>query len=69
MNIQTIGIGLLVLGIAILAGYGVYSFLIIEEIPLIVRAGSAVIGIGIAVIIIALVRERMMDIKKENKSN
>ncbi len=68
MKTQTIGIGLLVLGIVILAGYGIYGFLAIEDIPLIIKVGSTVIGIGITVIIIALMRERMMDIKKENKS-
>lgn len=67
-NIEFIGTGLLALGIIILTGYGVYNFFIIEEIPLIIRAASLIIGLGIVILLLSLIRERVMDWKKETKS-
>jgi uncharacterized integral membrane protein len=64
---QFLGIVLFVLGILIIAGYGLYYFAIEDEIPLFIRAGVAAIILGIVVILISLIRERLMDLKKEEQ--
>lgn len=66
-DIQLLGVALLILGILVVAGYGLYHFAMEEEIPLFMRAGVMAVILGIAVILASLVRERLMDLKKENQ--
>ena len=63
-KMQTIGVIAFLAGIIMLTAYGLYIFLIAEEIPLIIRVGIAVMSIGIVIVIVALIRERLQDIKK-----
>ena len=63
-KLQTLGVIVFVAGILILTAYGLYMFLIAEDIPLIIRIGLAAMGIGVVIVILALVRERYQDIKK-----
>ena len=67
MKLQTVGVVLLVLGILIIAGFGIYRLMILEDIPLVIRIALSIIGAGALVIILALIRERTIDIKKEKR--
>ncbi|MFC2143800.1 hypothetical protein ACFLQO_00395 [Candidatus Aenigmatarchaeota archaeon] len=64
---QFVGVGLLVLGIVIIAGYGIFVFAIEEEIPLFIRIGLALIAVGVVLVLLSLVKERLRDLKKERQ--
>jgi len=66
-NIQILGVSLLVLGILIMVGYGLYHFAIAEDIPLLIKTGVIVIFLGIVVVLLSLIRERLRDLKKERE--
>ncbi len=68
---QFVGVGLLVLGIVVIAGYGIFMFAIEEDIPLFIRIGLALVAVGVALVLLSLVKERLRDLKKERqyKSN
>lgn len=66
-SFELVGVVLLVLGALIVAFYGLYQLAIIEEIPLVIKAALALFGLGLLIIMLSLVRERMSDIKKERK--
>ncbi|UCD07149.1 MAG: hypothetical protein JSW41_04970 [Candidatus Aenigmatarchaeota archaeon] len=66
-NTQTLGVSLLVLGILIIVGYGLYLFALAEDVPLIIRTGVIVIFLGIVVVLLSLIRERLRDLKKERE--
>ena len=64
-NAMEIGAALVIIGIIIMAGYGIYMFAVSEEIPLFMRAGMIALVLGIAVIIVSVMRDRIMELKKE----
>jgi multisubunit Na+/H+ antiporter MnhB subunit len=66
-NVQLLGVSLLVLGILIMVGYGLYHFAIAEDAPLIIKTGVIVIFLGIIVVLLSLIRERLRDLKKERE--
>ncbi len=66
-NTQILGVSLLVLGILIIVGYGLYLFALAEDVPLIIRTGVIVIFLGIVVVLLSLIRERLRDLKKERE--
>ena len=68
---EFVGVGLLVLGVVIIAGYGIFMFAIEEEIPLFIRIGLGLVAVGVVLVLLSLVKERLRDLKKEGqyKSN
>jgi lysylphosphatidylglycerol synthetase-like protein (DUF2156 family) len=61
------GVALLVLGILIIAGYGLYYFAIAGEIPVVIRAAVILIILGLVVVLLSLARERLEDIRGEKE--
>ena len=60
-NIKAVGAGLIILGIVFMGGYGVYIFMVSDEIPYFVRVGMLAMAIGIVIVLLALVRERITE--------
>jgi len=61
------GIILVILGAFLLAGYPLYLFVQSPGIPAIVRLGVVALFAGFLVILLSLVRERFMDVRKEKQ--
>ncbi len=61
------GIILVILGAFLLAGYPLYLFVQSPGIPAIVRLGVIALFVGFLVILLSLVRERFMDVRKEKQ--
>ncbi len=70
MNIKNIGLVILILAAALLLGNGIYhlimNLLIDTDLSLIVKIGIFGLIIGIIIIIIGLIIERVKDKKNEN---
>jgi hypothetical protein len=71
-KVQTFGVILIGLSILVPVIYGLYLGLVaiqdaLTEIPLFIRIGIALFISGIVVVMISLVRERIIDWKKEKK--
>ncbi len=64
---EILGIVLVILGAFLLAGYPLYLFVQSPGIPAIVRLGVVALFVGFLVIILSLVRERLMDVRKEKQ--
>jgi len=64
-SIQLLGVALLILGIIILSGYGLYLFATAEGVPLVITVAIVVIVLGFIILLLSLVRERLTDIKRE----
>jgi hypothetical protein len=64
-KIETMGMLFILLGILCLIGYGIYIFIRITEIPIAIRIGITALMTGILIVLLALVKERLQDIKKE----
>jgi hypothetical protein len=62
-NAQRVGLGLLILGIGILAGFGLFllikGLLGLPTIPLIVKVAVSVIIVGVTITLISLAVERL----------
>jgi hypothetical protein len=63
-KIDAFGSALIIFGLGILTGYGLYMFIRASDVPVILRLGVTVLFAGILIIILSLVRERLIDIKK-----
>lgn len=61
------GIILVILGAFLLAGYPLYLFVQSPGIPAIVKLGIVALFVGFLVILLSLVRERFMDVRKEKQ--
>jgi len=66
-TILWIGVGAILLGTLIFGGYGLYglsAFLLAEDIPLPIKAGSLAFLAGFIIIMLYLVIDRIKDIKE-----
>jgi len=59
------GIFLILTALVVLLGYGFYVMVLHAAIPLGVKLGLAALAMGFLLVLLALIRERMGDIKKE----
>ncbi|NQU83118.1 MAG: hypothetical protein HQ536_00240 [Parcubacteria group bacterium] len=57
--LNIIGLTIFSIGAFVLIGFGCYSFFQETEIPLVVKIGITTITLGIIVILISLIRERI----------
>lgn len=62
-QIDALGVGFVVLGIVILLVYGLYVFLMSAEIPYFVRIGAILLVIGVVIVLLSLVREKIHEAK------
>ena len=63
-RVETFGVLLIVMGVLILLGYAMYLFVQANSIPPVIRIGLATLFAGILVILLCLVRERWLDVRK-----
>ncbi len=63
-RLEVFGSILVIFGSGVLAGYGMYAFIQSYEIPLLIRFGSVVFFIGMLIILLSLLKERILE-KKE----
>jgi len=64
-RVEFAGLLLVITGMMILIGYSLWIFLTVENVPFIVRIGIVGILIGIAVILVVLIIERLRELKGE----
>ena len=64
-RVEFAGLFLVIIGMMILIGYSLWIFLTVENVPLVVRLGIVGILIGIAVILVVLIIERLRELKGE----
>lgn len=64
-KIEILGALLIILGIVILIGYSMYLFVQATDIPPVIRIGITALMIGILVILLSVLRERLLDIQRE----
>jgi hypothetical protein len=62
---ELIGSLLVITGILVLAGYGLFLFAQSAEIPLLIRLGIVALFTGFLIVLLSLVRERIIDVQKE----
>lgn len=62
-QIDALGIGFVILGIVVLLVYGLYVFIMSTGIPYFVRIGAILLVIGIVIVLVSLVRERIHEAK------
>ncbi len=62
-RVEFSGLVLVIAGMLILIGYSLWVFLTVENVPLVVRIGIVGILIGIAVILMVLVIERLRELR------
>lgn len=63
---QNISFILIGLGILTLIGWAVQGFFTAGEIPLLIRIAVGIIGIGVLVLIVVAIRDRLKKAKKED---
>ena len=63
--LNILGLTILSAGVLILVGFGLYKFFEDTEIPQPVRWGIIAIILGVIIILISLIKERLKDRKKE----
>ncbi|MBN1896646.1 MAG: hypothetical protein JW789_02860 [Candidatus Aenigmarchaeota archaeon] len=63
-RLEVLGSIFVIFGSGVLAGYGMYAFLQAYEIPLLIRFGSVVFFIGMLIILLSLLKERILEKKK-----
>ncbi len=61
--LNILGLIVLFIGIFVLIGFWLYKFFESTEIPLIIRGGIVAIILGVIIILISLVRERLKEKK------
>ena len=68
--LNTIGLTIFSLGALVLIGYGLYELVAAlwqdTDIPIIIKLGIVGVILGVLILLIALVSERIKDNKKEN---
>ncbi|MGB4171440.1 MAG: hypothetical protein WBK69_07100, partial [bacterium] len=63
------GILLILAAIIILLGYGFYEIMLTADIPFWIRTGLTLLAVGLLLALIALLRERADDRKREAEEN
>ena len=63
---QNIAFILIGLGILAFIGWAVQGFFTASEIPLLVRIAVGAIGVGVLVLIVVAIRDRLKKVKKED---
>ena len=62
---QKAGLTLISIGALVLIGYGSRGFFLNADVPLAIRIAVGVIGVGVAVLIIKVIRDRLAKKKTE----
>ena len=62
---QKTGLILVSVGVLVLAGYGSRGFFLNADVPLAIRIAVGVIGVGVTVLIIKVIRDRLAKRKTE----
>jgi hypothetical protein len=62
---QKVGLILIVVGLVVLLGYGGSSFFMDPEIPLAIRIAVGIVGVGVVVLIVKVVRDRLISRKTD----
>jgi len=62
-QINVLGIGFVILGMLTLFFYGFYVFLMSTDIPYFVRVGAVFLAIGIAIVLLSIIREKVHEAK------
>ncbi len=62
---EAFGAVLVLFAAVVLAGYGVYAFVQATDIPVLIRVGVVALIAGFLIILLSLVRERLLDIRRE----
>jgi len=63
--IRTFGLSLFAGGILLFVGFGLYKFFEAKDTPLIIRIGSTGVILGIVLILISLIKERIKESSKD----
>lgn len=61
-----IGIGVLAAGAAVIGGYWVYAITRAEEMPMLLTLALLALPVGMAVLLVAAIRDRIMHKRREN---
>ncbi len=72
-KIQTLGIVILGAGLLLFPAYGIYVLSgkiqeLVSEIPLVIRVGIFLLFSGLVIVMISLIRERIIDWRKEKRN-
>ena len=65
---RSVGLFLLLTGIALLYGFGIYQMVSDPDTPLIVKIGIGTAGSGLAILFLSLMRQRIIISKKDKYS-
>lgn len=60
-KIEALGSVLIILGVGILTGYGLYVFVQTPEVPILIRLGAVTVLVGIAAVFISILKERITE--------
>ena len=63
--VRVLGLILLISGILLFVGFGLYKFFEAKDTPLIIRIGSTGVILGIVLILISLIKERIKESSKD----
>ena len=61
-----IGVGVIAVGAAVIGGYWVYAITRAEEMPALLTLALLAVPIGMAVLLVAAIRDRVIHKKREN---
>jgi len=64
-RLEAIGSVLVIMGVGLLSGYGLYLFIQASDVPVIIRLGAVVIFAGILIIVLSLLRERFIEKRRK----
>jgi len=64
--IRIFGLALLISGMLLFVSFGLYKFFEAKDVPLVIRIGSIGVILGIVLILISLIRERIKESSKDN---
>ncbi len=72
-KIQTLGIVILAVGLLMFPAYGIYVLSgriqeLVSEVPIAIRVGIFLLFSGFVIVMISLIRERIVDWRKEKKT-
>ena len=60
-----VGIALIIGGLVVLGGYGLYEMLMTSGVPVYIRVGVGALVVGFVAVVAGLARERFYDQKRE----
>lgn len=61
-----IGVGVIAVGAAVIGGYWVYAITRAEEMPALLTLALLAVPVGMAVVLVAAIRDRVIHKKREN---